>query len=297
MVYFVFQMMKMASYYIFYGFVKLFSLLPLRILYLFSDVFYFILRYLVPYRKKMVFKNLRNAFPEKNEQEIKMIAFAYYRYFADYTIEIIALLSMKLETGLKRFKVKNPGILDPYYEKKQSVVIVSGHYANWEWGSFVDPQVKHQFTPLYKPLHSKLFDRFFIHLREKHGNIMVTGQHALKYMIKNKDLPSIYWFLADQRPLRKDIHFWTTFLNQDTPVFLGAEKIATKLDMPVFFIKINLVKRGYYEVEFVKLVENPKSTKKFEITRNHTRFLEQQILENPALWAWSHNRWKHKKLS
>lgn len=287
--------MQAISYYITFGIIWLITLIPLRILYGLSDFFYFMLYYIIPYRKKLVFKNLRNAFPEMKKEERKKLAKKFYRHFCDNFLESVAILHMSTKEMQQRFVIINPEVLQPYFEKNQHLIAVSGHHCTWDWFAGFPFYSQYTLMALYKPLHNKYYDRLFKNLREKFGSKTIANTHAVKVMLDYQGPPSIFWFIADQRPLRKDIKYWTTFLNQDAPVFLGVEKIAQRMNFPVIFFKMQKVKRGYYEVEIVKLIDDSKNTKEHEITEAHVRILEHNILENPEYFLWSHNRWKHPK--
>ena len=284
--------------YILFGIFWIIMLLPLRVLYLFSDILYFFSYYLIAYRKKVTLTNLKKSFPEKSSVEIRKIAKRFYRHLFDQFIESFKLLQMNEEQILKRFHYRNPEVLDELYSKNKSIITVFGHYGNWEWLASLPLITKYKVLAIYKPLANSILDKFFIRLREKFGVITVTIQQTLRKILdsqQNKEL-TIMFFLGDQRPMRRYIKYWTTFLNQDTPVLLGVEKIAKQTDQAVVFIDIQKKKRGFYEIVFTKLFENPKETEEFEITEKHIRTLEKIIINRPELWLWSHRRWKHEKL-
>jgi KDO2-lipid IV(A) lauroyltransferase len=123
---------------------------------------------------------------------------------------------------------------------------------------------------------------------------MIAMRQTFRALQATKDITTIFSFGNDQAPTREESNYWTTFLNQHTAIQLGIEKIARKTNRPVFYLRVNVLKRGYYEVECVPLCLNPAETAEFEITEMHTRFLEQIIRDEPAYWLWSHRRWKHQ---
>lgn len=290
--------MSNIGYYILFGIFWIIMLLPLRVLYLFSDILYFFSYYLIAYRKKVTLTNLKKSFPEKSFVEIRKIAKRFYRHLFDQFIESFKLLQMNEEQILKRFDYRNPEVLDELYSKGKSIITVFGHYGNWEWLASLPLVTKYKVLAIYKPLANSSFDKFFIRLREKFGIKTVTIQQTLRKILdcqQNKEL-TITFFLGDQRPMRRYIKYWTTFLNHDTPILLGVEKISKQTDQAVVFIDIQKKKRGFYEIVFIKLFENPKETEEFEITEKHIRILEKIIINRPELWLWSHRRWKHEKL-
>ncbi len=215
----------------------------------------------------------------------------------DSFIESFAAVNMSKRELRKRCAWKNPGILKKYYDEGKSVVAVFGHYGNWEWLLTLPLYTDYKVLALYKPLNNVYFDRFMKKLRQKFGlqTVPVIRSYPVILKYHNENIPVITFFLGDQRPVKEHIRYWTTFLNQDTPVMLGSEQIAKRLNQVVVFFKMNKLKRGYYEIEIIPVSENPKSTKMYEITERHTRLLEDQIRKRPEYWLWSHKRWKHMK--
>jgi KDO2-lipid IV(A) lauroyltransferase len=289
--------MSDIGYYIFFGICWFITLLPLRVLYIFSDFLYFIAFYIIAYRKKVTLINLKKSFPEKSPAEIKKIAKKFYSFLFDQFLESFKLLQMNDKQILKRFNYQNTEVLDELYSKGKSIIAVFGHYGNWEWLASLPLITKYKVLAIYKPLANTIFDKFFIQLREKFGIITVSIHQTLRKILEyeQKKEFTITFFLGDQRPMRRYIKYWTTFLNQDTPVLLGVEKISKQTNQAVIFINIQKKKRGYYEITFNKLFENPRETEKYEITERHIRFLEKIIINRPEFWLWSHRRWKHEK--
>ncbi len=281
-----------------YGFLWLISWFPLRILYLFSDVLYFFIYYLFPYRKKLVFENLRKAFPEKDSTEINSIAKRFYRHFTDSVMESFYMIHMSLKENSARYKFENLSLLEDIYNQGKSVILLMPHYGNWEWLAGLEPKTSFHFLAIYKPLTNKCFDKLFIRIREKFGGETVAMSKILRKIViaeKEHDL-TISFFLYDQRPLSNELNYWVPFLNQNTPVLLGAEKIAKKFNQPVVFLKTKRVKRGYYENEFIEVFSDPASSDEHEITKKYYAFLEDMIKESPEYWLWSHDRWKYTSL-
>lgn len=288
----------MLSKLLYYLIIKPLSLLPLSVMYVLSDVLFVILYYWIGYRKEVVLKNLNNSFPEKSEKEIHQISKQFYSHFCDLIIESIHLFSVREEEALRRCKCRNPELLDYYYDKRKSVALGCGHFNNWELtGVSFNTQVKHETLCIYTSLSNRFFDHKMRESREKYGACLVSKSEIKNVLKKNKDTPSVIVFGTDQNPSsRSKKLFWTRFLNQDTAVNYGLEKYALDYDIPVVFMKIHKIKRGYYEFEFELITENPKDTAYGEITNAHTQVLEKQIIENPQFWLWTHKRWKRKKL-
>jgi Kdo2-lipid IVA lauroyltransferase/acyltransferase len=280
-----------------YVLLLLFTLLPLRVQFVISDILYFISYYIVGYRKKTVYENLSKAFPEKSEDEIKRIARNYYHHLCDYLVESLAMLRFSEKEAKRRLTFRNPEVLNDIYKKGNSVLLAFGHYGNWEWLANMQLIFPFQLLAIYKPLKSQYVNSLFITLRERFGLKTVPMALSLRTIVTyNKEkIPTITLVLTDQRPSKDQIEYWTPFLNQETPVQLGIEKIAKKLGFAVVFMKMRKLRRGYYEAEFITLTENPKETRPFEITEMHTRELERQIREKPDYWLWSHKRWKFNR--
>lgn len=285
----------MISYRIFYFLNWLITLLPLRILYIFSDIFFLFTYYIIGYRKKVILKNLRNAFPEKSEAEIKSIRKKFNRHLGDVFVETLKSVHISEKQTKKRVRFRNPEVFMNLYEEGKSVISVCGHYGNWEWFHGLPFISNHQAMAIFKEMKNKYFEGFVNDLRGKFGLIPVEMKHSFKSLatFKAQGILTNILVVADQIPSKRD--FWTTFLNQETAVFLGAEKIAKKLDQAVVFLKVYKPKRGYYEIEIIPITNDAKSEPDFDITRKHVSLLEQTIIERPELWLWSHKRWKHKK--
>jgi KDO2-lipid IV(A) lauroyltransferase len=272
-------------------------LLPFPLYYLLSDFLFALGYYAIGYRKKVIQQNLRNAFPQKTEQEIIAIGKKYFAFMVDMFLETFKLLVMSPKQIKKRFIFKNTEILDPFLAQNQSLIFVLGHYGNWEWcGQSFHIQQKYQEDVLYHPLSNKFFDWLTAKLRSRFGMGLIPMQVSIKEMIRRKELLTATAFLSDQTPSNKDASHWMPFLNQDTPVFLGTEKIAKKLNRPVIFVHIKRSKRGYYEGTFTLITDKPKDTPDNWITEQHTQLLEKDIIATPELWLWSHRRWKHKRI-
>jgi len=289
--------MGALAFYIFYGLNWVITLLPLRVLYLFSDFLYFVLYYMISYRRKVVAENLRNSFPEKSAAELKIIEKKFYRHLADLMVEILKLTHMSKAQSLDHMKVDNVELLERLYSEGRDVIAVIGHYNNWEWLKSLIFHTQHQTVSIYKPLQNKRFDKFLLNLRNREGMILTPMSLIVREIIEARkaNRRTIYSFVTDQTPPKGDIKYWTTFLNQDTPVYLGVEKIASKYDMAVVFFNVRKISRGYYCYTPELLFEHSTGLPEFTITESHVRKLEKVIKENPEYWIWSHRRWKHKK--
>jgi Kdo2-lipid IVA lauroyltransferase/acyltransferase len=264
---------------------------------LFSDFIFIIIYYIVRYRRDVVHSNLQLSFPEKTELELKEIGRKFYRHLCDSFIESFAMNGMNDAEIMKRYTYSNIDIINDLYNRGKSIIMTVGHYNNWEWYAGLQLHTKLRVIGIYKPLNNPYFNKHIIRLREKYGAQAIPMATSLKKLMEyhNQKILTITGFLTDQRPLAKNIEYWTTFLNQETPVQLGAEKIGKKLNYAIGYGHTRKIKRGYYETEFSILCENPRETADFEITEMHTRALEKTIREKPEYWLWSHRRWKHNR--
>ncbi len=289
--------MDAVGYYIFYGINWIFTLLPFKVLYFFSDLLYLVLYYIVSYRRDVVAINLRNSFPEKTEEELKTIEKKFYRHLADIIIETFKLTHMSTREQNKRFTYTNLAIIDKLRDEKRDIIAVLGHYNNWEWPTLLPYYLKYKIIIIFKPLQNKHFNDFINRQRSKFGIVLTPTSQVIREIInyKKNNVNTLSVFLSDQIPARGDIKYWTTFLNQDTAVFTGAGKIASKYDMAIVFFHIQKVKRGHYNLDIELLHDHTAGLSEVVITESHLRRLEEIIKEKPEYWIWSHRRWKHKK--
>jgi KDO2-lipid IV(A) lauroyltransferase len=282
-------------YYITLPFIYLLSLLPFPLLYFFSDGVYLLMYHGLRYRRKIVRQNLTKSFPEKDLKEIDEIEKRFYRYFCDLFLETFKTLTISKENMVRhcRFEPETLAIFNRLAEENQSFMVVMGHFGNWEWGgNTFSICCQHQLYVIYHPLTNKYFNGLIYRMRTRFGTRLISMKDTLREMLKNRNALTATAFIADQSPL-PDHAYWMEFMNQDTPVFLGIEKIALKIRYPIVYISIRRVKRGYYKV-FAEKIELPLVLQKNgTITEIHTRRLEADIRSQPENWLWTHRRWKH----
>ncbi|WP_018337303.1 lysophospholipid acyltransferase family protein [Butyricimonas synergistica] len=284
--------------YILYVFIWLISFLPFRMLYVVADMNYVLLYYVFRYRRRVVRVNLCNSFPEKSLKEIVGIERKYYKHMADLTVELYKLWHMSEASIRKRCVFRNTELPQKYFDEGRSVIGVLGHYGNWEWmSSYSLWENDADFLALYKPIRDKMTDRMMKEIRSRFGAVLVAKDDTLRVIARYRSEGRLFLagFIGDQTPNVHNLNFWTRFLNQDTPVLLGTERIARKYDIPVVSVRMRKVKRGYYEVEFVDVCPHPAELEPGVLTEKHTRLLESFIREEPQYWLWSHKRWKHRR--
>ncbi|MCX6271738.1 MAG: lysophospholipid acyltransferase family protein [Bacteroidetes bacterium] len=257
------------------------SSLSFPALYRLSDVVSFLLYHVIRYRKKVVFTNLRNSFPEKSSGEITCIARKYYHNLADIILEVLKTQTITLEEMGKRIVNKNFEVVRQYLDNHRSVILATGHVGNWEWlGTYYCSHRDFTSWGVVKPLSDKFFDSYINGLRMKFsmpGKGLIDYRKAFREMVSLKNELCMTAIIGDQTPVKSEINYWTTFLNQETPVFLGIEKISKSLNQPVIFMNMQRTGRGHYTVEFTLITDKPKESSEYEI------------------WLWSHKRWKHRK--
>lgn len=284
-------MSKVAYYLIVYPL----SLLPLFVLYRFSDLMYVLFVTIIPYRKKVIEGNIKRSFPTKSEKELRKLKHQFYRHFCDLLIEGIKNLSISENELRKRLVIKNPQIMQELFNKDKSVLLLGGHYANWEWlissQNFLFP---HQAYGIGKKLTSKFWDKKVNERRERFGMRVIHNKNYKEVLDANINERKAILVLADQSPGSSIRSYWMEFLHQQTAVLFGAEMLAHELDYALVFFRMNKVKRGYYTIDLELITEQPRTMDWGKITETHVQLLEEEIKLHPELWLWSHKRWKRE---
>lgn len=276
--------------------IKILSLLPLRVLYVFSDLLYFLSFWAFKYRKKVIEENLRLAFPEKSNDEIQQLVVRFYRHLTDLLVEVIKTLSLSEKELARRVHFSNLELPLGYLRSGKSVIVLAGHLCNWEWLlSACMIKGKYPIDAVYKPLSNQFSDKFMLSIRSKFGANPIAMKDTLRDQVKKKNIPHGLAMVADQSPMKSEIQYWTTFFNQDTPYYVGADKISKMLNMPVLFIGMKKIKRGHYEAFFKEIGIDDSDKNEFAITEAYNKILEEEIRKQPENWLWSHRRWKHKR--
>lgn len=289
----------MAIYYylIVQPFAYLLSSIPFPLFRGLSSLLSFLLYRVLGYRKNVVRTNLENAFPDKSVSERRKIEKRFYLHLTDLMFENIKMLTMTRRQAQKHIRIPEESfkVIRRYEEQQKSFLLVMGHQGNWEWGNYgFTAHFKHELRGIYHPLSDAAFEKLMYKMRTRTGALAIKMNETLRYMLAHKDVLSATAFVTDQAPSPHGAH-WTIFLNQETPVFYGTEKIARKMKLPVVFLYMKKTKRNHYEMIFETLFEHPEQTQTGEITEAHTQKLEEKIREQPEYWLWSHRRWKHKR--
>lgn len=281
------------GYYLVYIWLKTIALLPLCILYVFSDFIYIFVYHVIKYRLFVVRQNLKNAFPEANEKCLRAMEKGFYHHMCDVIVETVKLLHISDREVSKRIRIKNGEVLDEIARQGQSVILLLGHFANWEWVTAVT-QCCHISTlngQIYRPLRNKLFDRLMLKIRSRFKGQCIPQKQALRVLLSHsKEGLMTIGFISDQRPRGISVDLYVTFLNQRTRCGVGAEFIAQKLNAHLLYVDMRPVRRGYYEIEF-KEIDITGVEGEYPYTQKYMAMLEEAIRKYPTYWLWSHNRW------
>lgn len=293
--------MNRILYYTMYSWMYLHALLPFRMLYILSDVLYFFVYKIAGYRLKVVRHNLAASFPDKSEKERRFIEQRFYHHFCDYFVETIKLLHISDEEMQKRMQFENLELVKTLMTGGNSVLMYLGHYCNWEWVTSITLGFKGddmvQLGEIYKPLKNKAMDDIFLKIRSRFGPLGIPKNDTLRVIVRlrREKKQTIVGFIADQSPSIRNIHYWTNFLNQDTPMHTGVERIAKQTGFAVTYLDIEKVKRGHYRATVRLITDQPQEEPEFKITEAYARSMEKTILRDPAYWLWTHKRWKRTR--
>ena len=276
------------------------SLLPMWFHYAMSDVLYVLVVYVLRYRRKVIRKNLSNAYPDKSPKELLRLERKFYRFFCDYVAETVKFATMSREEIARRMEFIDAEPANELVKQGRSVALMLGHYGNWEWVT----SIRRCFTPpnvgyghIYHPLENEAMDRLFLTFRDRLGSKSIAMTETLRWLIhyERQGLPTVLGYISDQVPTWFNIHHWLTFLNQETPVFTGVERIARKMHQAVFYVDVECVKRGYYRARLVPITLDAATLPEHAVVNRYFELLEQTINHAPQYWLWSHNRWKRTR--
>jgi KDO2-lipid IV(A) lauroyltransferase len=268
------------------------SLLPMPVLYRFSNGIYRLVFHVFSYRKSVVVQNLSRAFPDKKYNEIGRIMSGFYRSFCDNTVEILKSMSIPARQQKEKVLLVDFDIIEGQIRQGKQVIASMGHCGNWEILNILPLMLDVDVHAVYQPLRAKCIDRLFLKIRSRFGANLISSKSIVRHLISNRDRPSLYIFLADQCPrvIRDSYSF--RFLHQTTSVFSGVEKLARMINSAVVYFHVVKTSRGIYRVECKEISLDSKRSAETEITRDYVRHLERNILEKPSDWLWSHKRWK-----
>lgn len=280
---------------ILFNIVLLISRLPLKVLYLFSDVLFILIFYISGYRKKIVSVNLKNSFPEKSDSELLKIRKQFFRNLSDYIVETIKSFTISSHELRVRVQHINQEVFHEAHAEGKNMILLCGHVFNWEWITAlatIVPQEKSH--PVYRKMQNSFWEEQLRKIRNSYGNESIEATDVVKHIFRNKnDGNSIYMFVADQTPHISQVDVGISFLNQKTPVFIGYDKLATRMDLQFVYCDMKKVKRGYYQINYIRILPDGEKFENFEVVNKFHKMLKKTIEKDPANYLWSHRKWKY----
>ncbi|MDX1314448.1 MAG: lysophospholipid acyltransferase family protein [Eudoraea sp.] len=288
--------MQLLVYLLTYPILRLVSLLPFPLLYLVSDFVFFLVYRVFGYRKKVVRANLELVFPDKSTEDLRTIEKVFFGHMCDMFLEMVKTLSISVSEIRKRYIFTNIEELLQFEKNNQSVMLMLPHYASWEWVFSLNMDISAKAYGIYQPINNKYFDRLVRSIRAKWGTTLITTKEIWEVADENnkEGKLSIYGIISDQSPMVKKAHYWAPFMGINVPMHTGAEYICKKFDLPVLFLKVEKVKRGYYQGRFKVLATKPNDYPDYDLTDAYFKEVEQAIYEAPEYYFWTHKRWKHR---
>ncbi len=262
---------------------------------LFGGLLFVILCYVLRYRKRVVMQNLRSAFPEKSEAKLRQICIDSYRNLAEQIVTTLSQSGVSEEKMLQRMKVVNVEQTRQSL-KDRNAIFMTAHYGSWEacvvMGIIFD---RYEFVCVYHELKNKVMDEIMKRLRKCRNSALVDIKATMRYFLHNKDQkPLLMGLISDQSPkYRPNLH-WHKFLHHWTAFYNGAEVMALKYNLPVYYYSLSRVKSGHYQGEFIQIYDGEEEVEPNVIMERYVRLLEKDIIKAPHMWLWSHRRWKHR---
>ncbi|MYB88463.1 MAG: lipid A biosynthesis protein [Proteobacteria bacterium] len=275
---------------------KSLAYLPLPILHGLSGPLYLLLFYILRFRRKVAENNIRNSFPELDATERMALLKNHYRRLCDVALETTRSLAMAPTALERHVSFTNLGVIQQALQQNQTVLLAMAHHCNPVWAVLAAGQKLG--TPvdgIYKPPHLAWLDELTLKSLSRFNITPVPAKTCVSTLLQRSASTRAVAIVADQAPRRSDKAYWTRFMHQDTPFYLGLEKIAQLFKYPIFFMDIKRTGRGHYEASFKPLAEPPYDKHSHAISESFARAVEQQILRSPQDWLWTHRRWKRAK--
>lgn len=289
--------MQLLAFILLYPIIWLISILPFRLLYIFSDMVYVLVYYVFGYRKKTVRHNIALALPHLSEKERLSIEKKSYRHLCDMFLEMVKTMNISRKQIDERFVFTNLDLYKDMEKEGKSIAVMIGHYATYEWVISMNRYIDFQGFAIYKRINNKYFDKLVRDIRSKFKATLITTKETIPVIEQNikNNILGVYGFASDQSPQVTKAYHWTKFMGIEVPVHTGAEMLAKRFDMNVIFLRVKKVKRGHYEATFELMADNPKTVPDYQISDDFLRRVEKQIHEAPEYYLWTHKRWKHRK--
>ncbi len=278
------------------AFFGLIWILPRPIKQLLAFVIYILVGHVIRYRRKVALTNLRNSFPEKSKKELRRIVNQYYLHLSYLVIEIIDLRLSPIKWIQNSCRVENTDEVIRLRAEKRNLYIVLGHFGNWEFGNALLQLFNYKSVAIYKKIENQIFDQLMFDMRSRLGSEPIEMHSAVRQLVKMvQEEPFAVLSVADQSPLYSETQLWIDFLNQDTNVFIGPERLSKKFDMAVVYVEIRRIGFHKFNVCVKTITDKPKETAEYEIITAYYKLLEESIRKNPSNWMWTHRRWKRRR--
>lgn len=289
--------MQLLLFIILYPLLWLISIIPFRLLYIFSDGIYFLVYQIIGYRKKVVRQNIALALPHLSEEERTQIEKKFYSHMCDMFLEMIKTMNITQKEIDERFKFTNLATYQNLEKQGKSIALMCAHYASYEWVLSMNKHISFKGYGIYKQIANKYFDKLVRNIRSRFKAYLITTKQSKSTIEKNKKdgILGVYGFASDQTPRWSKLLYWHHFMGIETPIHTGAEKLAKKYNMNVIFLRTKKIKRGYYEASFEVMTEDIHTIPNYKLSEDFMARVEQQIHEQPEYYLWTHKRWKHKK--
>lgn len=289
--------MQFLIYILIYPFIWFLSILPFRMLYFLSDCIYFLVYYIIGYRKKTVRENLALALPHLTVKQRLRVEKKFFSHLCDTFMEMAKTMTISRKEIERRFRFTNLNDYLEYEKKEKSIALLCGHYASYEWAISVNHYINYRGVGIYKKISNKYFDKLVHDIRSRFKAHLVTTKATVSTIEENyhKKVLCVYGFANDQSPKLTSTFHWKKFMGMEVPIQTAAEMLSKKFDMNVLFLRVKKIKRGFYEASFELLSDNAKAVPDYEITDRFMELVEKQILEAPEYYLWTHKRWKHRR--
>jgi KDO2-lipid IV(A) lauroyltransferase len=276
--------------------IKFISRLPMWALYAFSSFLYLLAFYVVRHRHQVIREQLEKVFPDSSEADRERIHKQFLKNFCDVLVEVWKSVTMSEADMRARMQIVNLDVARRYLDAGQSLMFVTSHLGNWEWLlQGVTLQLGYPVDAAYKPLHDPWAERLMLKVRSRFGARLVPAKELLADFLKRRGIVRAIAMNADQAPVSTDKRYWTRFLGQDTAFYIGAEQIARATRLPILYVGVRRIRRGYYEVELKTLWDGRELVTPNTVTERYARTCEVDVLKRPADWLWSYRRWRLKK--
>jgi Kdo2-lipid IVA lauroyltransferase/acyltransferase len=276
--------------------IKILSRIPMPALYGFAGFLYFLAYYVVRHRHRIIRDQLAMVFPDLSAAERTRIHKQFLRNFCDVLVEVLKSVSMSEAQMRASVRIANLQAAEGYLGAGQSVMFVTSHLCNWEWLLHgVTVQLGHPVDAAYKPLHDQWAEKLMLGIRTRFGARLIPAKQLLADFLRRRGIVRALAMNADQAPVSTDQRYWTKFLGQDTAFYIGAEQIARATRLPIIYLGMRRIRRGYYEVELWPLWDGRERTEPNQVTERYARACETDVLKSPADWLWSYRRWRLKK--